>query len=187
MFDAPRDVTLCSELLFSILFRPAVDIIKELFEGTLRSVLLCEECGGKRMLVEPFMNISLTLSDEVERRAPMTSSAGISGAGGGAGLGITPGTVSSSPTTRRSSAALHPLSVQTCLEHFILPEVLSDPVQCPNCKKKTSTKKQHTFSKLPKILCLHLKRFDAAKNRKIDEYVSFPAKGLNMGPFLSHW
>ena len=168
--------------------RHSVDIVKDLFEGTLRSVLLCEECGGKRMLVEPFMNISLTLSDEVERRASLSTS-GISAApGGGSGSagGTTPGTTTS-PTTRRSAAAQHHLSVQTCLEHYILPEKLSDPVHCPYCKKKTPTKKQHTFAKLPKILCLHLKRFDPAKNRKIDEYVSFPAKGLNMGPFLSHW
>jgi ubiquitin C-terminal hydrolase len=42
-------------------------------------------------------------------------------------------------------------------------------------------------SKLPKILVLHLKRFDFAENRKIEEYVSFPARGLNMGPYLLHW
>jgi ubiquitin carboxyl-terminal hydrolase 22/27/51 len=32
-----------------------------------------------------------------------------------------------------------------------------------------------------------LKRFDAANNKKIEEFVSFPCKGLNMGPFLPHW
>ena len=129
------------------------DIVKNLFEGTLRSVFLCEECGTKRMHHEAFMNISLTLSEEVE-------------------------TLSNSDTK---------MSIQTCLEHFILPEKLGDAVDCPNCARRTSTKKQHTFAKLPKVLCLHLKRFDAAKNKKIDEFVSFPAKGLNMGPFLSHW
>jgi ubiquitin C-terminal hydrolase len=108
------------------------------------------------MLHEPFMNISLTLSEEVERRQTQ-------GVGG------------------------NEISVETCLEHFILAEKLGDPVQCPSCAKKTPTKKQHTFSKLPKVLCLHLKRFDAAKNRKIDEFVSFPARGLNMGTLLSHW
>jgi ubiquitin carboxyl-terminal hydrolase 22/27/51 len=132
------------------------DIIKELFEGTLRSVLVCEKCGGKRMLHEAFMNISLTLSDEVERR----QSQGVGG---------------------------NEISVETCLEHFILAEKLGDPVHCPSCATKTPTKKQHTFSKLPKVLCLHLKRFDAAKNRKINEFVSFPARDLNMGTLLSHW
>jgi ubiquitin C-terminal hydrolase len=134
------------------------DIVKQLFEGALRSVLVCEECGGKRMLREAFMNISLTLSEEVERlQAENNASTG------------------------------KVISVETCLEHFILPEKLGDGVHCPSCNKKTPTKKQHTFSKLPKILCLHLKRFDAARNRKIDEFVSFPARGLNMGTLLSHW
>ena len=60
------------------------------------------------------------------------------------------------------------ISVEKCLEHFVLPEELGDLVYCSSCGKKTRTKKQHTFSKLPKILCLHLKRFDAARNKKID-------------------
>jgi len=110
---------------------------------------------------EPFLNISLTLSEEVERLE----------------------------AENRSKEELGPISisVETCLDHFVLPENLADPVHCPACNKKTPTKKQHTVSKLPKILCLHLKRFDAARNRKIDNFVSFPSCGLNMGPLLSHW
>jgi ubiquitin carboxyl-terminal hydrolase 22/27/51 len=79
------------------------------------------------------------------------------------------------------------LTVEACLRHFTMPEMLTDPVFCPTCSGKTQTKKQHVVSKLPKVLCLHLKRFDAAHNKKIEEYVSFPAVGLNMGPFLPHW
>lgn len=79
------------------------------------------------------------------------------------------------------------MSLQRCLEQFTAPEALADPVDCPSCKRKTATKKQHTFAKLPKVLCLHLKRFDAAKNRKIDDFVSFPAQGLDMGKLLPHW
>jgi ubiquitin C-terminal hydrolase len=79
------------------------------------------------------------------------------------------------------------LSVERCLQHFTVPETLADPVDCPSCRKKTPTKKQHVVSKLPKVLCLHLKRFDAAQNKKIEEFVSFPGRGLNMGPYLPHW
>jgi len=79
------------------------------------------------------------------------------------------------------------LSVELCLRHFTMPEMLADPVDCPSCGKKTPTKKQHVVSKLPKILCLHLKRFDAALNKKIEDFVSFPSKGLNMGLYLPHW
>ncbi|CAJ1930536.1 unnamed protein product [Cylindrotheca closterium] len=136
-----------------------LDVVTRLFQGQLRSVLLCEECGTKRVQAEPFLNISLTLSEEVEGLERDSSS-------GGDGA---------------------KLSVQTCLDHYVRPERLADPVECPDCAKRTSTKTQHTFSKLPKILCLHLKRFDAARNKKIEEAVSFPARGLNMGPMLSHW
>lgn len=135
------------------------DIVTRLFQGQLRSVLLCEECGTKRVQAEPFMNISLALSEEAERLKRASNE-------GGDGA---------------------KLSIQTCLDHYVLPEKLADPVDCPNCKKRTNTKAQHTFSKLPKILCLHLKRFDAARNKKIEEFVSYPARGLNMGPLLSHW
>jgi len=134
------------------------DIIKKLFQGTLRSVLLCEKCGVKRLQKEPFMDVSLSLSEEVERMQT-----------GGKG--------------RRDVV----LDLRTCLEHFVLPEKLSDLVFCSSCGTRTPTKKQHTFSKLPKILCLHLKRFDAARNQKIDQFVSFPAHDLNMGGFLPQW
>jgi ubiquitin C-terminal hydrolase len=128
-----------------------------MFEGSLRSVLLCEECGVKRLQHESFMNVSLGLSEEVERMQ------------------------------RSEDGRVLGISVESCLNHFVLPENLGDLVYCTACAKKTSTTKQHTFARLPKILCLHLKRFDAARNRKIENFVSFPAHGLNMGSLLPHW
>jgi len=135
------------------------DIIKHLFEGTLRSVLVCEACGSKRTLSEAFLNISLPLSKEVMMSNLMSS----------------------------SNVAVPKLSVERCLDHFTSPEKLADPVDCPSCGKKTPTKKQHTFSKLPRVLCIHLKRFNAALGKKIEDFVGFPARGLNMGPHLPHW
>lgn len=79
------------------------------------------------------------------------------------------------------------LSVERCLHHFTMPETLADPVDCPSCKTKTLTKKQHVISKLPRVLCLHLKRFNAAHNAKVEDFVSFPEKDLNMGQYLPHW
>jgi ubiquitin carboxyl-terminal hydrolase 22/27/51 len=81
----------------------------------------------------------------------------------------------------------HHLDVESCLRQFTMPEMLTDPVMCPTCVKNTPTRTQHVVSKLPKVLCLHLKRFDAASNKKIEDFVSFPCRGLNMGPFLPHW
>ena len=134
-----------------------LDVVKHLFEGTLRSVLICGDCGSKRTLSEPFVNVSLPLLKEI-------MAANIPGAPGSGKL-----------------------SLERCLDHFTTPENLSDPVDCPACGKKTATKKQHTFSKLPKVLCVHLKRFHAALNKKIEDFVAFPAWGLNMGTHLPHW
>ena len=130
------------------------DIVKQLFEGSLRSVSICQECGCKRSMSEAFLNVSLPLSKHTD-----------------------------SPSRYDKGK----ISVERCLKQFTHPESLGDPVDCPTCKTKTRTRKQHTFGRLPKILCLHLKRFDAAKNRKITDFVSFPARGLDMGPFLPQW
>jgi len=139
--------------------RPQQPDFNKVFEGTLQSVLVCSKCGNKRFQRESFTTISLPLSKEVSR------------------IGITHG----SPGRARR------LTVELCLEHFTGPEILSDPVDCPVCKQKTPTKKQHVISSLPKVLCLHLKRFDAAQNKKIEDFVSFPARGLEMGKYLPHW
>jgi ubiquitin C-terminal hydrolase len=178
----------------------SADIINELFEGTLCSVLICEECGCKRKIPETFLNVSLPLSKHVDDHA-------------------------TGPHERRGS--MSKISLQRCLgkfiveklmtmysarppnciatfrlainltyswyfviyltDHFTAPESLSDPVDCPSCRRKTPTKKQHTFAKLPKVLCLHLKRFDAVTNKKVDDFVRFPASSLDMGRMLPHW
>jgi len=140
-----------------------IDSVKKIFTGILRSTLVCEKCGCKRIQSEPFTNISLPLAKEFQASA------------------------STAETGSRSSPRKGKISVEICLEHFTLPEVLTDPVHCPSCSTKTRTIKQHTFSKLPKVLCLHLKRFDAAGSNKINEFVSFPALGLDLGSYLPHW
>lgn len=79
------------------------------------------------------------------------------------------------------------LTVERCLRHFTMAETLTDPVHCPSCGTKTVTRKQHVISKLPRILILHLKRFHAAQNKKIEDFVSYPEYDLSMGQYLPHW
>jgi Ubiquitin carboxyl-terminal hydrolase len=79
------------------------------------------------------------------------------------------------------------LTIDRCLRHFTMSELLVDHVLCPSCGIKTPTRKQHVVSRLPKVLCLHLKRFDGVLKKKVDDFVSFPGRGLNMGPYLPHW
>lgn len=135
----------------------AADFISDIFTGVLRSVLICQKCGCKRTQTQTFSNVSLPLAND----SPSVK------------------------TEARSRRRNH--SVRSILDQFTRPETLADHVQCPSCNIKTKTIQQHTFSKLPKVLCLHLKRFNAAANKKITDFVSFPAKGLDMGKYLPHW
>lgn len=142
-----------------IVINPISDFIKNIFTGTLKSVLVCQKCGCKRTQAESFSNVSLPLAKEFL----------------------------SSHTDSRNIPRHGKISVGICLDHFTLPETLSDPVFCVSCDEKTVTMKQHTFSKLPEVLCLHLKRFNAAANKKISDFVAFPAHDLDMGKHLTHW
>ena len=149
--------------VFPVLFM-IPDFVKKLFTGTLRSILICQKCGCKRTQTESFLSISLPLTKE----SPTSTD------------NVTEKGTKSSPRSIMQS-------VEICLQRFTQPETLADHVHCSSCDTKTKTLKQHTFSKLPKVLCLHLKRFDAATNKKITELVSFPAYGLDMGSHLPHW
>jgi len=133
--------------------------IRKIFMGTLRSVLICQKCGCKRTQSESFSNVSLPLAKEFP----------------------------TADKESRTSPRRGKISVRSMLNHFTRPETLADPVYCPSCNSKTKTLKQHTFSKLPEVLCLHLKRFDAAANKKISDFVAFPGYGLDMGKYLPHW
>ena len=142
------------------------DVVTTLFRGSLRSILICDKCGFKRSQKEAFLNISIPLDKELK---PEDNTI-----------------LNESNPTRRKTSMRNKIDLKACLEKFVSPEFLSESLDCQWCKIKTCTIKQHTFAKLPKLLCLHLSRFDAAKNRKIDEPVTFP-KQLNMGPYLPQW
>ena len=146
------------------------NVIQDIFEGTLRSVLRCQQCGEKRVKKESFLSISLDLSKEVQKTATTSAQVG-------------PSLSLSSP----SGIETRKLSVEKCLHHFTTPEELVDPVHCPLCAKKTTTTKQLVISHLPRVLCLHLKRFQGATGRKLEAFVSFPSDDLNLGPYLPQW
>jgi len=130
---------------------------------------MCNTCGFKRTHVEPFLNVSLSFPFSKGTKPTRKSY----GDGGNESFGT---------RGRRGNK----FDIRSCIDHFSDPEPLADGVFCDWCRAKTQTRKQHTFAKLPTILCLHLKRFDAATNKKIDEPVSFPYT-LDMGPYLPHW
>uniref|UniRef100_A0A4W5KHY7 ubiquitinyl hydrolase 1 n=1 Tax=Hucho hucho TaxID=62062 RepID=A0A4W5KHY7_9TELE len=61
---------------------------------------------------------------------------------------------------------------------------------CHRCKKRQKSTKKFWVQKLPKVLCLHLKRFHWTSylRNKITTYVEFPLRGLDMrGYLLQGW
>lgn len=123
------------------------------FKGTLKSILLCNECRCKRSQYEPFVNISLPINRY---------------------------------ETHITDQITNQLSIPQCLDNFTESESLTDAVYCDYCRKNTTMMKQDTFAELPTILCLHLKRFDATNNKKIDIPISLPPC-LHMGSYLPQW
>lgn len=52
--------------------------------------------------------------------------------------------------------------LEACLDAFVAPEVLKgdDSIYCARCKKLTTQRKTLAFSRLPRVLVVHLKRFE---------------------------
>ena len=52
--------------------------------------------------------------------------------------------------------------LEACLDAFVAPEILKgdDSIYCARCKKLTTQRKKLAFSRLPRVLVVHLKRFE---------------------------
>ena len=68
-------------------------------------------------------------------------------------------------------------TLQESLNNFISEEVIED-YECQSCKKKVNLSKRTTFSKLPNVFFIHLKRFNfnytTYQNEKINSRLEFP-------------
>ncbi|CAM9576922.1 unnamed protein product [Choristocarpus tenellus] len=60
-------------------------------------------------------------------------------------------------------------------------------MSCDACAAPMAKTKQMSFCSLPRVLVLHLKRFDALADKKIEDFVRFPARDLDMGRYLTGW
>lgn len=59
-------------------------------------------------------------------------------------------------------------SINDCFDTFSASEQLAARMQCDSCAASVLKTKQMSFCSLPRVLVLHLKRFDAMADRKID-------------------
>eukprot|EP00903_Cladosiphon_okamuranus_P012270 g11508.t1 len=81
------------------------------------------------------------------------------------------------------------LSVSECVDCFLEREQLDDTEMwyCSSCKEHRRAFKLLEFWRLPPVLIIHLKRFSydtyggwAASREKIEDFVTFPVRGLDM-------
>ena len=75
-------------------------------------------------------------------------------------------------------------SLEQCLGLYFKEANLPSSYRCEKCKKKDSCKKKTTLSRFPKILVLHLKRFqvNGAYQARLNTEISFPEE-LNLKSF----
>ncbi|KAK7025134.1 ubiquitin carboxyl-terminal hydrolase 4 [Favolaschia claudopus] len=78
--------------------------------------------------------------------------------------------------------------LQNCLDALFNTETLDkdDAWDCPKCKTKRRATKQLSLARLPPILVIHLKRFEihGRFSDKIDTFVDYPTKGLDLTNFM---
>lgn len=89
-----------------------------------------------------------------------------------------------------SFARASKIPLQACLNALVNQEVMekSDAWNCPNCKGLRKATKQLSLSRLPPILLINLKRFSfkGPFTDKIESFVDFPMKGLDLTSYMPH-
>ena len=138
--------------------------LQKIFQGAMRSDVICSRCGGKSTKYEDFSDISVDLSSE----PPSAESAG--------------------PATRHGKPTL-----DGCLRSFTRAEQLGSAERCwcAKCGALQDSAKQLSIHRLPHVLCVHLKRFKHSDYRlssakptssKVETFVEFPLNSLDMSP-----
>lgn len=74
------------------------------------------------------------------------------------------------------------LSLDDCLDEFSQIEMLDGEQAwfCPGCNDVVAAQTSLHLWRVPSILILQLKRFDPVRNRKMDDFVDYPVKDLDL-------
>lgn len=90
------------------------------------------------------------------------------------------------PTTKNDRSDICCLT--ECLQNFIKVEELekNEWYLCEHCKRREPTTKRFWLLQLPNVICIHLKRFryNHYNYTKVNTFVRFPIKDLDMNPYL---
>ncbi|XP_055011794.1 ubiquitin carboxyl-terminal hydrolase 3 isoform X2 [Boleophthalmus pectinirostris] len=133
-------------------------VVTSLFGGVLQNEVNCLICGTESRKFDPFLDLSLDIPRQFRQKKSKEQEPG------------------------------PPCTLHDCLQSFTDLEELDETelYYCLKCKKRQKSTKKFWIKKLPKVLCLHLKRFHwtTFMRNKVDTYVKFPMKSLDMRSFL---
>ncbi|KAM9377950.1 ubiquitin carboxyl-terminal hydrolase 3 [Pholidichthys leucotaenia] len=133
-------------------------VVTSIFGGVLQNEVNCLICGTESQKFDPFLDLSLDIPSQFRQKRS------------------------------KDQEPAPKCSLRDCLHSFTDLEELDDAelYYCHKCKKRQKSTKKFWIQKLPKVLCLHLKRFHwtAFLRNKVDTYVEFPLKGLDMRGYL---
>jgi len=144
-------------------------VISDLFEGYQQSQVQCLQCDKKSLTNEKFYEVSLSIpnSNQLENlpnkpKMQQTKSSWTSVAS----------------WTNWVSSSEPQLTLRDCLDVHCAAEILDgeNKYYCEYCKECTVSEKQLSFTTLPEVLCIHIKRFkygNLSGGTKQDEKISF--------------
>jgi len=72
-------------------------------------------------------------------------------------------------------------NINDCLNTFLKEEEIRDSYACEKCKSKSRVTRKLSINRFPKILVIHLKRFQTfPKKKKISAYIDFPVETMKL-------
>ncbi|XP_061531891.1 ubiquitin carboxyl-terminal hydrolase 3 [Phycodurus eques] len=156
--SSPQDRLRLSSMDGKSCLNGAPSVVTSIFGGILQNEVNCLICGTESRKFDPFLDLSLDIPSRFRQKRSKDQEPG--------------------PTC----------TLRECLRSFTDLEELDETelYYCHKCKKRQKSTKKFWIQKLPKVLCLHLKRFHwtAFLRNKVDTYVEFPLKDLDMKGYL---
>ena len=143
-----------------------VSVISHLFRGFMKSSVECSRCNNVSTVHDPFFDLSL----EIPSRNSVESLWGAA-------------------SSLWKSISGTSVSLDKCFEAFCSHESLVklDQYYCEKCNEKVNAIKKLEISELPKVLCIHIKRFNHNSfwGSKISTHIEFDVDGFDTSPFCS--
>uniref|UniRef100_A0A158R3V6 ubiquitinyl hydrolase 1 n=1 Tax=Syphacia muris TaxID=451379 RepID=A0A158R3V6_9BILA len=172
-------------------------IVNDVFDGQLRSTVKCFTCQHISETYETFQDLSLCIPTKEQLERLSNCSYGKDGS-------IDCDSVMNKNSSKRSwlwwlglgwlwsfYGYLYGTSITLIdtLNAFFSPDDLRDEnmYSCEKCAKLRNGVKMCRITRLPEVLCIHLKRFrhDSSYSTKVSTNVSFPLYDLDLSPFYT--